>query len=227
MTRPRTHAEGIATGYRGYVLMGGRSSRYGRPKAAADWDGRSFGRVCCDLLDAAGCDAVSVVVSVRSDVPPDVCVSFVVDEWSDRVRHPLLGVRAAARDAAEHGCGLVVVATDQPFLQCDWIEQLVTQSCEKPTRVAFFGDSTQQQAFPFAAGAAAADAIRSLPLWDAVDFSSESPGELRLPSMRAFLSELTPSVVPLPAAWPPCGSINTLRDHRDVRGEAPRENVAE
>lgn len=108
------------------VLAGGRSSRFGSNKLAADLEGQPLVH---HAIRAAGavCDEV-VVVAVRDglSVPPPTDLPVPVREVTDAqpFAGPLVALLLGAGEA--HGARLLVVAGDMPRLVPDLLRRLLT-----------------------------------------------------------------------------------------------------
>jgi molybdopterin-guanine dinucleotide biosynthesis protein A len=102
-------AAGSGSGPLGAVLAGGRSSRFGAPKALAELGGRTLVERAVDAVTAAGLDPV-VVVREGSPVPDRLVARLVRDPPGPA--HPL---RAIATALGEAGAA-VVLACDLPFV---------------------------------------------------------------------------------------------------------------
>lgn len=94
----------------GAVLAGGRGSRLGGEKAAAELGGRPLILYPLEAVEEAGLEPV-VVAKRGSELPVLTC--RVLHE-PDLPRHPLCGIVAALREAA--GRPVVAVGCDMPFL---------------------------------------------------------------------------------------------------------------
>ena len=106
----------------GILLVGGRSARYGSPKATARLGGESFAERAWQVLEAS-CDHVLAVGKTADELslPFDV-----LDDGSD-VRAPLAGVVAGLRAAPTDLC--VVVPVDCVTMTSAAIEHLA-RACE-------------------------------------------------------------------------------------------------
>jgi molybdenum cofactor guanylyltransferase len=105
----------------GVLLVGGRSTRFGSPKALALLDGETLAERAWRLLGET-CDE-RIAVGKRADA---LALPFdVLDDGTD-VRAPIAGVVAGLR-AAQHEL-VVVVPVDTPRLTCAALEELAA-SC--------------------------------------------------------------------------------------------------
>jgi molybdopterin-guanine dinucleotide biosynthesis protein A len=94
------------------VLAGGRGSRLGGEKAAAELGGRPLASYPVAALTEAGIEAV--VYAKPGQALPELDVP--VRREPAEPRHPLRGIVAALRDCGPTGRPLVVVACDLPFV---------------------------------------------------------------------------------------------------------------
>ncbi len=114
----------------GYVLVGGRSSRFGRDKALIDIDGRPLVSLIAEKVRAAA-DTVTLVGSperyghLRYRVIPDQVRNF----------GPVAGIVAALEDSAADWN--LIVACDMPRLRVDFLELLFSraESCGRDALV--------------------------------------------------------------------------------------------
>ena len=94
----------------GAVLAGGRGSRLGGAKATAALAGKPLISYPIAAIAAAGMEPV-VVAKPDSELPPLSCRTV---REPEAARHPLAGIVAALRHAADRP--LIAVACDMPFL---------------------------------------------------------------------------------------------------------------
>ena len=194
-----------------YLLAGGRSSRFGSDKAAADWDGRTFLQAGCDTFRAMACaDRVAVVVSPASPVPAVDCDGVVRDRSDASHRHPLLGLVAAIRHAADvQASTAVVAAVDQPFLQPAWLEALI-DAAQEHSSAAYRGAFWQP--FPVAVNGAVLSDVA-----DELDRMLDTEDRDQLSIQRCY-RELRVHSLPLPEGWPTeGGSVNTPAERDAMR----------
>ena len=93
----------------GAVLAGGRSSRFGAPKALAELAGRTLAERAVDAVAAAGLEP-AVVAREHSPLPPALTARVLHDPPG-----PIHPLRAIATALAE-GRAAVVLACDLPFV---------------------------------------------------------------------------------------------------------------
>jgi molybdopterin-guanine dinucleotide biosynthesis protein A len=93
----------------GAVLAGGRSARFGAPKALAELGGRTLVERALDAVAAAGIEPV-VVAREGSPLPPRLAVRIVRDPPGNP--HPLRAIAAALAE----GRVAVVLACDLPLV---------------------------------------------------------------------------------------------------------------
>ena len=112
----------------GYVLVGGKSSRFGQDKALLDWQGRPLSaHVAHTVQSAAG--SATLVGSIEKyqhlgyRVIPDPLYGF----------GPLAGLLAALDDSTSEWN--LVVACDMPYLTTDFLEFLLSQARESAADV--------------------------------------------------------------------------------------------
>ena len=114
-------SEGTAPGRPlGAVLAGGRGSRLGGAKAAAELGGMPLAAHPLAALREAGVEAV--VYAKPGQVLPDLGVPVRREPASPR--HPLCGIVAALRDCREEARPLVVLACDLPFVPAPLVAAL-------------------------------------------------------------------------------------------------------
>lgn len=101
----------------GAILAGGRSSRFGSDKAAADWRGRTLANHAADAIRG---HVDAVVVIGGSDGLPDMPRPDL---------GPLGGIAGALDHAAGHGFAHVLtVACDMPRVPADLLERLLRRA---------------------------------------------------------------------------------------------------
>ncbi|HEX5197537.1 MAG TPA: molybdenum cofactor guanylyltransferase [Gaiellales bacterium] len=114
------------------VLVGGRSSRMGAPKALLDWHGGALVRRVAGILQRVA-DPVVVVHADGQELPPLPGVERVVDRAPDR--GPLEGMAAGLRAVAGRSPAVFVSGTDLPFLHPDLVLALATARGEHDAAV--------------------------------------------------------------------------------------------
>lgn len=100
----------------GLVLAAGAGTRFGRPKALVEVDGRRFVDLAVEHLRAGGVDPVLVVVGATAVGHVDALV-VVNDKWAEGIGSSLRSGLAAARAYAEESApldGVLVLLVDQP-----------------------------------------------------------------------------------------------------------------
>jgi len=118
----------------GAVLAGGRSSRFGAPKALAELGGRTLLERALESVAAAGLEPV-VVARQDSPLPSRLPGQVVHDPPGDA--HPLRAIGAALRD----GRAAVVLPCDMPFVPAPLLAWLAALS--EPLAVAEIGGRLQ------------------------------------------------------------------------------------
>jgi molybdenum cofactor guanylyltransferase len=102
----------------GIVLVGGRSSRMGTPKAWLDWHGSTLLRRTCGLV-ARGVDGPVVVVRAPGQELPELPAAIEVVEDAREGQGPLQGLLAGLE--AVDGELAFVASTDMPFLHPQFV----------------------------------------------------------------------------------------------------------
>jgi molybdenum cofactor guanylyltransferase len=105
------------------VLVGGRSTRMGSPKALLDWHGGTLVRRVSGILQRVAYPVVVVHADLQ-ELPPLPGVERVVDRAPDR--GPLEGIAAGLRAVAGRCPAVFVSGTDLPFLHPDLVLALAT-----------------------------------------------------------------------------------------------------
>ncbi|MFN3691151.1 MAG: molybdenum cofactor guanylyltransferase [Fimbriimonadales bacterium] len=108
----------------GAVLAGGRSRRFGQPKAMFVWQGKPLVEHVLDALHAVCIERLVIAKpdTPLPDLPPDV--RLIYDEFE--AHHPLSGMLTALRHAR---CEWVFVcAVDMPFLNPELIRWMARQA---------------------------------------------------------------------------------------------------
>lgn len=99
----------------GVVLVGGRSSRMGTPKAALEWHGSTLLRRTVGILSRAAGGPV-VVVRAHGQELPELPAGTVVVEDAREGKGPLQGIAAGLAALEGEADQAFVSATDMPFL---------------------------------------------------------------------------------------------------------------
>jgi molybdenum cofactor guanylyltransferase len=113
----------------GLLLVGGRSTRFGSPKALARLDGETLAERCWRLL-AETCDEC-IAVGKSADA---LSLPFPVLDDGAGVRAPLAGVVAGLRAARTDAC--VVLPVDCPLLRRASLERLAEAVTRAPVAIA-------------------------------------------------------------------------------------------
>ena len=106
----------------GYVLAGGRSTRFGRDKALVEFNGKPMLTHMMELLQ-------SVTPQVKVVAAPEKYADFAADLVADRWpgEGPLGGIVTALEDAAKNAALCewnLIVSCDMPFLTEEWLKFL-------------------------------------------------------------------------------------------------------
>jgi nicotine blue oxidoreductase len=111
------------------LLAAGQGSRFGRPKALVELDGRTLAERGVTMLRAGGADPVLIVTgAARVDLGPDHQARIVYNgEWRTGMGSSL---RAALRALTELGAGpevaaAVVALADQPLVGAEAVGRLI------------------------------------------------------------------------------------------------------
>ena len=108
----------------GIVLVGGRSSRMGTPKAALEWHGSTLLRRIASILDRSVDGPVIVVRAPGQDLPALPTDIEVVEDATEG-RGPLQGLAAGLTAAREHADVAYATSTDVPFLHPRFIRRVL------------------------------------------------------------------------------------------------------
>ena len=102
----------------GYVLVGGRSSRFGSPKALHMFNGRAMALRVAEAL-------ASRVTAVTLVGDPDLYAPLGMPVIADRIKRagPLAGIVAALHHSPQSWC--IVAACDMPFVSLGVVDQLL------------------------------------------------------------------------------------------------------
>jgi molybdopterin-guanine dinucleotide biosynthesis protein A len=109
----------------GVVLVGGRSSRMGSPKAALEWHGSTLLRRVTGLL-ARTVDGPVIVVAAPGQLLPELPPGVVLVTDPEPGQGPVVGLATGLGAAASAGAELAfVTATDLPFLHPAYIRRVL------------------------------------------------------------------------------------------------------
>jgi molybdenum cofactor guanylyltransferase len=111
-------------GAAGVVLVGGRSSRMGTPKAALEWHGSTLLRRTLGVL-ARSVEGPLVVVRAPNQPLPDLPSDVEVAEDPEEGRGPLQGIAAGLAALAARAQAAFVCSTDLPFLHPIFIRRVL------------------------------------------------------------------------------------------------------
>lgn len=129
---PGTGSQDPATA--GLLLAAGAGTRFGRPKALVAFRGRSLVERGVDLLRAAGCDPVLVVVGAQADrVAALVPGTVVAPEWESGMGASLRTGLASLPASVE---SVVVALVDQPLVTVEAVRRLM--AADGPAAVATY-----------------------------------------------------------------------------------------
>ena len=106
------------------MLVGGRSSRMGTPKAALEWHGSTLLRRIASILDRSVDGPVIVVRAPGQDLPALPTDIEVVEDATEG-RGPLQGLAAGLTAAREHADVAYATSTDVPFLHPRFIRRVL------------------------------------------------------------------------------------------------------
>src|SRR5262249_28993038 len=126
---PRSEEEPRARLVRGYVLAGGRSTRFGEDKALVELAGKSVLARMLEVLEQSGVpESIIVGREIRYRHLGARCIE---DGWPGE--GPLGGIVTALRCSLAEPYGSrwnLIVSCDMPFLTREWLAYL----CERATR---------------------------------------------------------------------------------------------
>lgn len=117
----------------GIVLVGGRSSRMGTPKAALEWHGSTLLRRVTGIV-ARAVDGPVVVVRAPGQELPELGAGVEVVEDAREGKGPLQGIAAGLARAREDAAAAYVSSTDVPFLH-PWFVRSVLGRLDDETDV--------------------------------------------------------------------------------------------
>ena len=118
----RTYDVSVTSG--AVVLVGGRSSRMGTPKAALEWHGSTLLRRTVGILARATGGPVVVVRASGQDLPALPEESIVVDDPREG-KGPVQGIAAGLAALAGQADTAFVTSTDLPFLHPAFIKRVL------------------------------------------------------------------------------------------------------
>jgi molybdenum cofactor guanylyltransferase len=113
------------------VLVGGRSSRMGRPKAALEWHGSTLLHRTVDVLRRA-LEGPVVVVRAPGQPLPNLPSGTVVREDPQEGQGPLQGMAVGLAAAGESAGLAFVCSTDLPFLHPVYVERVAGALASAP-----------------------------------------------------------------------------------------------
>jgi molybdopterin-guanine dinucleotide biosynthesis protein A len=109
----------------GVVLVGGRSSRMGTPKAALEWHGSTLLRRTLGVL-ARSVDGPLLVVRASGQPLPEMPPQVDVVEDPEQGLGPLQGIAAGLAALASRATAAFVCSTDLPFLHPAFVHRVLT-----------------------------------------------------------------------------------------------------
>jgi molybdenum cofactor guanylyltransferase len=112
-------------GAAGVVLVGGRSSRMGTPKAALEWHGSTLLRRTLGVL-ARSVEGPLVVVRAPNQPLPQIPPEVEVVEDPEEGRGPLQGIAAGLAALAARTQAAFVCSTDLPFLHPVFVRRVLS-----------------------------------------------------------------------------------------------------
>jgi molybdenum cofactor guanylyltransferase len=109
----------------GVVLVGGRSSRMGTPKAALEWHGSTLLRRTVGVLDRV-VDGPMLVVRASGQSIPELPSDIRVVDDPEPDKGPVVGLGAGLAEARRLGADVALVAaTDLPFLHPAYLRRVL------------------------------------------------------------------------------------------------------
>lgn len=108
----------------GIVLVGGRSTRMGRPKATLEWHGSTLVRRVTGIVARAVDGPVVVVRAPGQPLPPLPDVAEVVEDEVEG-RGPLQGLATGIESVAERAEVAYVSSTDVPFVHPAFVRRVL------------------------------------------------------------------------------------------------------
>lgn len=108
----------------GIILVGGRSTRMGTPKALLEWHGSTLAHRVTGIVARSVDGPVVVVCSVGQDLPRLPHGVLVVEDERDG-QGPLQGIATGLAAVGEHAEAAYVSSVDTPFLAPDFVHWVV------------------------------------------------------------------------------------------------------
>jgi molybdenum cofactor cytidylyltransferase len=113
------------------ILAAGDSSRFGRPKQLARFDGKSLVRRVVDAADAAGCSPIMVVIgSERAGIEDELREAPVVlienQNWKTGIGSSIRTGMQSLSNVAPQIQAVVMLICDQPAVNARTIKDLIT-----------------------------------------------------------------------------------------------------
>ena len=119
-----TYDETVAVVSAGVVLVGGRSSRMGTPKAALEWHGSTLLRRTAGIVGRAANGPVVVVRAPGQDLPDLPKGTLVVDDPREG-KGPVQGIAAGLTALSGQAETAFIASTDMPFLHPAFIRRVL------------------------------------------------------------------------------------------------------
>lgn len=108
----------------GIVLVGGRSSRMGAPKAGLEWHGSTLLRRTVGIMLRA-VDGPVIIVRAPDQAVPEVPADVLIVEDDQEGLGPLQGLAVGLTTAAAQGEVAFVCSTDLPFLHPAYVKRVL------------------------------------------------------------------------------------------------------
>lgn len=108
----------------GIVLVGGRSSRMGTPKAGLEWHGSTLLRRTVGIM-LRSVDGPVIIVRAPDQALPEVPAEVLIVEDDREGLGPLQGLAVGLDAAAAHGQVAFVCSTDLPFLHPAYVQRVL------------------------------------------------------------------------------------------------------
>ena len=119
----------------GVVLVGGRSTRMGRPKAALEWHGSTLVRRVAGIVDRV-VDGPVVVVRAPGQELPELPPAVRITHDAREGRGPLQGLAAGLAAVGSEAEWAYVSATDVPLLHPAFVERVLAVATRDDVEVA-------------------------------------------------------------------------------------------